>query len=733
MNNNVKRFGTFEGVFTPTILTILGVIMYLRLGWVVGNAGFGGALLIIILAKMVTITTGLAISSMTTNIRIGAGGTYALISRSLGAEVGSAIGIPLYLSITFGAAMYIIGFTEAWVAIFPSHNVIIVSTVVLVFLFIVSMTSAKIAMKVQYIIMAIITASLISFFLGKMEGTQEIIMWGSFSSAPFWIVFSIFFPAVTGIEAGAAMSGDLENPKKSLPIGILSAIFISLIVYIAVAFWLDSLSTPDALTKDYTIMFKLSRWRILIIAGVLGATLSSALGSIVGGPRTLMALGQDRVLPFSKFFAKLSKNSEPRNSIIFTGIIIEICLLSADLNTIAPLLTMFFLIAYGVINVAVFIEKAIGIPSFRPSFRIPIIIPLVGSLWCLSIMFLINPVFAAVALVFIVIVYVVQIKRRLRTPWGDVRSGLFNAIAEWAVKTSAHLPRNAKSWKPNLMIPIEDPKNWVYLMDFVRDMVFPKGTLRLFSVKILEEGVEQKINIMRNVLFRKEGNLEKSTIDESEEELETQLKELYTPIEKEGIFTAATIIESHNFLEGISIITQVMRGMFFPPNTIFLTMSADRTKDNRLEEMTAISVREKLGIIILSLHPKAGFGKKERINVWVHVGSPNRDLAILIAMQLAHNWNGNLRLISVAKDDEELDTVTIALHKMTEYARIPSSTEIHILKGDFKETINDAPAADINIFGIPKDLKCDTLHEISEITYSSCLFVKDSGEESIFA
>ncbi|MFC1562972.1 amino acid permease [candidate division KSB1 bacterium] len=733
MNNEVKRFGTFEGVFTPTVLTIIGVIMYLRLGWVVGNAGFGGALLIILLAKVVTITTGLAISSMTTNIRIGAGGSYALISRSLGAEIGSSIGIPLYLSLTLGASMYIIGFTEAWVSIFPSHDIRIVSTGVLVCLFVISIISAKMAMKVQYIIMAIITASLVSFFLGKTDGNQEIIMWGTFSQAPFWIVFSIFFPAVTGIEAGAAMSGDLKDPRKSLPIGILSAILISTIIYIAVAFWLDGLSTPEVLVNNYTIMFELSRWRILIIAGVLGATLSSALGSIVGGPRTLMALGQDRVLPFSKFFAKLSTNGEPRNAIIFTGIIIEICLLSADLNTIAPLLTMFFLITYGVINVAVLIEKFIGIPSFRPSFKIPLIVPFIGSLWCLSIMFLINPSFAAVAMILIVVVYLIQVKRRVKTPWGDVRSGLFNAIAEWAAKTSAHLPRHAKTWKPNLMIPIEEPKSWIYLMDFVRDIVFPKGTLRLFSVRILEEGIEKKISLMRNVIFKKGEVTEQIKIAESEEELEKQLEELSEPVEKEGIFTASTVIESHNFLEGISIISQVMKGMFFPPNTIFLTMSDDRTKDNRLEEMIAISIREKLGVIILSLHPKAGFGKKEKINVWIHLGSPNRDLAILIAIQLAHNWDGNLRLLSVATDEEKPEMIELALRKMMDRARMPSSTEVHIFEGNFKDTISKAPSADINIFGTPRDLKCDTLHEISEISYSSCIFVKDSGEESIFA
>ena len=138
-----RRFGTFEGVFTPTILTILGAIMYLRLGWVVGNAGFGGALVIILLAKLVTVTTGLAIASMASNVRIGAGGSYAIISRSLGLEIGGAVGIPLYLSQALGGAMYIIGFTEAWMALFPQHMPLQVAGGVLLFLLAIALISAK--------------------------------------------------------------------------------------------------------------------------------------------------------------------------------------------------------------------------------------------------------------------------------------------------------------------------------------------------------------------------------------------------------------------------------------------------------------------------------------------------------------------------------------------------------------------------------------------------------------
>lgn len=133
----------------------------------------------------------------------------------------------------------------------------------------------------------------------------------------------MFFPAVTGIGAGAAMSGDLKDPKKSLPIGILSAIGITTIIYMAAAYWLDRHASPEALVQNYTIMMDVSRWRFLVVTGIFGATLSSALGSIVGGLRTLMALGQDRVVPFAKILARQSKNGEPRYARHGSGQMVE--------------------------------------------------------------------------------------------------------------------------------------------------------------------------------------------------------------------------------------------------------------------------------------------------------------------------------------------------------------------------------------------------------------------------
>jgi hypothetical protein len=348
-------------------------------------------------------------------------------------------------------------------------------------------------------------------------------------------------------------------------------------------------------------------------------------------------------------------------------------------------------------------------------------------------MFLINPIFAAVAIVIIPLIYGIQVKRGLRTPWGDVRSALFNSIAQWAVKTSAHMPRHAKSWKPDVMIPVEDPDYWHPMMEFIRDIIFPRGTLRVFSIKIVEQGFESNINRLVDVFVKRIGPAQHENSDHSAEELEEQLNQLVTPIRDEGIFTAATVIESRNFLEGINVITQVMRGMFFPPNLIFLTISEKQVKAKRLERMIAIAIREQLGIIALRLHAQAAFGQKEKVNLWLRIGSPNQDLAVLTALQLERNWGCTVRLLTVVNTLEEKAKVMPRFNKIAELVRMPRDTQVVVLTGDFTTAVSRAPAADLNIFGFSHDINWDAMDHIVELLNTSCLFVKDSGEESAFA
>lgn len=285
-----KGLGTLEGVFTPTILTILGVVMYLRLGWVVGNVGLIETIIIILLAHSITICTALSMASMVSNIEIGAGGAYAIISRSLGFEIGGAIGIPLYFSQAFSVAFYIIGFVELWQSYFPTHSGLFIGVVTWAVLTAISMKSAQLAFRVQYFVLAAIVVSIAAFLAGPSQNPGEVIWLSSVGKVGFWETFAIFFPAVTGILAGVSMSGELKTPRRSIIVGTLTAIFTGLLVYLALAYWFARQATAEALLAYPTIILDLAFWRPAIVAGIVGATLSSALSTLVGAPRTLAAL-----------------------------------------------------------------------------------------------------------------------------------------------------------------------------------------------------------------------------------------------------------------------------------------------------------------------------------------------------------------------------------------------------------------------------------------------------------
>ena len=419
----VKKFGTFQGVFTPTILTILGVIMYLRAGWVVGNAGLLGAILIILLASSITFFTSLSMASITTNIRIKAGGAFSIISQSLGLEAGGAIGIPLYLAQAFAVSMYIFGFREGWQWVFPDHSSLLIDLFSFCLIFGIAYISTDFAFKIQYVILAVIFLSIISIVLAFVNTpvNNDIQLFGKYSGSPennysgtnFWLVFAVYFPAVTGIMAGANMSGELENPRVSILRGTLAAVIICTIVYIGLAIVLAYLAPANELVSNYNILIDKAFWPPIVLAGLLGATFSSALSSLVGAPRILFALGENNILYKNKFLARTDKKGEPKNALYLTSILVLLSLLLRDLNAIAPLLTMFFLITYAMINVVVLIEQSLAQVSFRPTFKVPIIVPLLGAVGCFFAMFIINPTVSLVSVGLVIGAYILLMKKKI--------------------------------------------------------------------------------------------------------------------------------------------------------------------------------------------------------------------------------------------------------------------------------------------------------------------------------
>ncbi len=726
---NRVLFGTFTGVFTPTLLTIFGVIMYVRVGWTVGNAGLAGAWLVMLLAMGITTATGLSLSSIATNTRIGPGGPYAILSRSLGFEVGGAIGLPLYLTRPLGVAMYIIGFREGWLWIFPEHPALIVDVTVFGVLAAVSYISADLAFRVQYLIMAVIVASLISIFASPVTFQPEapITWWGDYPGAPetgfagadFWMVFAVFFPATTGILAGANMSGDLENPRRSIPIGTLAALAISTVVYFALAWWVARAAPPDVLVRDYNVVIDKALFPPLVLAGLLGATISSALAGLVGGPRILMAMGRHRILPFSDALARTAGDGNPRTSIVITAGLTFACICVRDLNTLAPLVTMFFLITYAMLNVVVLLEQSLGLVSYRPTLAIPRLVPFVGLVGCIFSMFIVNPTFGLFAVVLVVLAYVWIHRRTRDMRRTGVRSSVLVSVAQWAAsRVTDRQQSNVRAWKPHLLVPVDDPDQvrgeFRLLLDFTR----PDGSLVLLGLHA--DGAELR------------------------PDLRPRLVDLAESFRGEGVQASATVIRARDRVEGISVGLDALQSAFFRPNTLLLTLSPGEESGQRLTALVERIAETRVGLLFVGMHPRAGFGQRAVINLWVQrapdtwrtkaaFDSGNLNLNLLTGYRLGRQWRATLRLMTVIADEADRGPAERFLDALCDLARMPPRTERVVLTGAFTEMLRAAPPCDVSVFGIKPDPDFAQLLTWVEATHSTCVFVRDSGRESALA
>ncbi len=722
-----KLFGTFAGVFTPTLLTILGVIMYLRLPWTVGNAGLLGGILIILLANGITAATGLSLSSIATNTRMGAGGPYAVISRSLGFEIGGSIGVPLYLSQALAVAMYIFGFREGWLWIFPTHPPILVDLGVFALVIGIGYLSASLAFKIQYVVMVVIVLSLVLIF-GNFEvwGHTGITptLWGQYPGSPetqfsgtnFWAVFAVFFPAATGVMAGANMSGELRDPRRSIPAGTLSAIGLSLVIYIALAFWVARAATPDELVSNYTIMLDKSLWGPGVLAGLLGATFSSALSSLVGAPRILAALARDQIIPRGHWLAQLS-GGEPRRAMLVTGGIVLAGLLLRDLNLIAPLITMFFLITYMVINLVLLAESSLDLMSFRPTLRLPRVVPLAGALGCLFAMFIINASFSLIAVGVVAGIYLWIVWHGATPRAGTVRSGIFIAFAEWAAGKVIELDMSARrAWKPSLLMPVIDPATIRGEFGLLVDLCGREGSLKFLGL---------------------------ATRD-SVADLQPRFQRLCASFQKNGVMATSSIVDSVGFAQGTITGLQALGSAFFKPNILLLNLPKDTGRHGEIKELVEEARRLEIGVLLVALHEKAGMGMAKVVNVWVppresaapmpdYLRANNLNLGLLMAIRLAKAWRAELNLITVVPREEDVAATRAHIDEVRDLCRIEDAAQTIVMVGEFATCVRRAPQSDMDILGLKRGPDLPFVDEMVQATRSSCMFAADSGLESALA
>jgi len=346
-------------------------------------------------------------------------------------------------------------------------------------------------------------------------------------------------------------------------------------------------------------------------------------------------------------------------------------------------------------------------------------------------MFLINPVFSLVALTTIVGIYSWLTRKELASPGGDIRGGLFLALAERASRLAEKFPRHQVAWKPDLLVPVEDPDVWAGSLYFIRNITYPSGSIFAFTItpnKALEQ--EQK---------------------------EAALNELLLPLKDQGILVNSTVIEDESFLHGAKSVIQTLRSGAFRPNTLFLTVGGEDgpaasqnssllqdltkrlkkppPKNDTINQLVLLTLKHKMGVALLRQHSRMAFGMQKDVNLWLRDKSPNWHLAMLLALQIQLNWDGKINLVTVGDTEEDTGRLYHFLEQLSDQARLSSLTDFYVLPGSFKEALCKAPKADINIFGlsVENEVPLDFIREVSELVKSSCVFVIDSGYESALA
>jgi len=649
MADERKKFGAFSGVFTPSILTILGVIMYLRLGWVTGVAGLWGLIAIILIAHVISVTTGLSIASISTDKKIEAGGIYYILSRSLGLPMGGSIGITLFIGTALSISLYIIGFTENFLAIQTVQELLdmdtdsinsirIVGTSVLILLVVIALISTNFAIKTQFIILGAIFLSLVSIFVGifmgnatDVSGSTETVM--PFRDFSFIEVFAIFFPAVTGFTAGVAMSGDLKDPKKDIPKGTLLSIITGLLVYLTLAILFYFFIDQQILLNNYNFLMAIAWIPVLVIAGIWGATLSSALGGILGGPRIIQAISQDRIVP--GFLGKgQGKNNEPRNALIFTFIIAELGVLVGDLNVIAGIVTMFYLTAYGFINIAFALEKWAS-TDFRPSFKIPIWVGILGFLASFLVMFKLDLTSMVVALIIISLLFYFINKKQMHLAMGDVWQSVKYSILRKILSQLDRKQFDERNWRPNILLFSGGVKSRPHLIDFGKNLVGEQGIISNFDLVL---------NKTSKVLFPKH----KQPIGDSES------------ADTEGLFARRQ--ECNNIYEGIESIAATYGFSGVEPNTVLLGWGRKTSNPVRFAKMLKYLSDLDLNVVILDYDTEKGFGNYKQIDIWWRGGSNNGNLVLSLIKFLtaSYDWRlANVRLMiinPIEKNEEQIMT-----------------------------------------------------------------------------
>ncbi|MBN1609604.1 MAG: hypothetical protein JW940_23430 [Polyangiaceae bacterium] len=673
-----SKFGTFGGVYTPSLLTILGVIMYLRLPWIIGNAGLYWGLGIILVAHVISVATGLSISSIATDKKVGAGGPYYIISRSLGLPIGGALGAALFVGLAFSISLYLIGFSASfldyWDLETSKTSIRITGTVTLLAITALTFFSTSIAIKSQYVIMALIGLSLVAVFAGSPAPPVAPALEPAPEAPPMAVLFGIFFPAVTGFTAGVNMSGDLRDARRAIPRGTLAAIATGLLVYVGLALYVGLRIDRRLLIQDPNVLKQVAWFAPFVVGGVWGATLSSGLGCVLGAPRILQALGVDRIAPH--WFARgYGRTNEPRNALVLAFLIGEAGILIAELDAIARIVSMVFLTMYGFLNLSCFIESWAS-PDFRPAFKIPKAVSLVGAITSVVVMILLDLPAMLGATGVMVAVFVVLKRKQLSLDSGDTWEGVWSSLLRSGLYRLSQARQQRRNWRPNILL-FRDPAP------------------ELPPIRALGEALATGNGLLCDIALTTSQHAPLSRLSRGASprlgviERDLVVSDLYADL------LAAT--RFHGFGELV-------------PNTVLLPMDLVEQSPAAFLELAGQLGQLDHNLFLFADGARRGLTDHGRIDIWWRQDAGNLPLALALLRFItrAQQWErATLRCLLVCADVGRQETLRSTLRRHLREARLQA--EIRLVRADSDEEIAELIGAEsedagLVLLGLPEPL-----------------------------
>ncbi|XP_076000523.1 solute carrier family 12 member 9 [Genypterus blacodes] len=526
-NRQPQKLSTFFGVVIPTLLSMFSVVLFLRIGFLVGQSGLYQGVAMFIVAYFIISMTVLSVCAISTNGALDAGGAYHMISRALGPEFGGSIGLMFFLANVCGSALYVLGLVEALVATFgipedgvivnPTYQILPVgywwtllyATGIALVCLLVCMIGADIYAKASFIIFIVVMFVLgtifVSFFAvgprtillpGAANHTGPALpttanftgfkidtlignLWADYTMdyttgnmMTFTTVFAVMFNGCTGIMAGSNMSGDLKSPSNSIPRGTITAVIFTFIIYNLLSILVACSCDRTLLQRDYSFLRDINIWNPFVIIGVYCSTLSAAMSNLIGASRILYALARDDLFGKALSPAKrTSRSGNPWVSVLISWFLVQLVLFSGKLNTIASIVTIFFLLVYAAVDLACLALEWASAPNFRPTFRYftwhTCVLGIVG---CAVMMFLINAIYASASIAFMLLLLLLIHYLSPTSSWGYISQALiFHQVRKYLLMLDVRKD-HVKFWRPQILLMVSNPRSSVGLITFINDI-----------------------------------------------------------------------------------------------------------------------------------------------------------------------------------------------------------------------------------------------------------------------